>query len=136
MVEVPALVDTAQTSFTLTYQGGVVATSPDVAARAPRVLFVDHEGPDAQGRLTLTLFGDHLNADRLTNIEMTSVASNVSCIVQSKSESSVVCVNDVSLDVDAQYGLRLDYEAVFDGTTSEVSLAQPVVCTTSGCVTQ
>ena len=136
LVEVPALVDTAQTSFTLTYQGGVVATSPDVAARAPRVLFVDHEGPDAQGRLTLTLFGDHLNADRLTNIEMTSVASNVSCIVQSKSESSVVCVNDVSLDVDAQYGLRLDYEAVFDGTTSEVSLAQPVVCTTSGCVTQ
>ena len=136
LVEVPALVDTAQTSFTLTYQGGVVATSPDVAARAPRVLFVDHEGPDAQGRLTLTLFGDHLNADRLTNIEMTSVASNVSCIVQSKSESSVVCVNDVSLDVGAQYGLRLDYEAVFDGTTSEVSLAQPVVCTTSGCVTQ
>jgi hypothetical protein len=136
LVEVPALSDTAQTAFTLTYADGLVATSPDVAARAPRVLFVDHEGPDAQGRLTLTLFGDHLNAERLRGVELTSVASNVSCVVETKTESSIVCVNEASLDFGAQYGLRLDYESVFDGATSPVSLPQPVVCTTAGCVAQ
>ena len=128
--------DTAQTSFTLSYADGLVATSPDVAVRAPLILFVDHEGPDAQGRLTLTLFGDHLNAERLTGVELTSVASNVSCVIESKTESSIVCANDASLDFGAQYGVRLDYEAIYDGESSSVSLAQPVVCTTTGCVVQ
>jgi hypothetical protein len=75
-----------------------------------------------------------LNAERLTGVQLTSVASNVACVVASKSESTLVCTSEASLDFGAEYGVRLDYQAVFDGEISTVPLPQPVVCTTTGCV--
>lgn len=135
LLEVPALAEIDATRFTVNYQNGLVVQSPLLAARAPRVVFVQSSAPDGLGRITLSLFGDFLNADHLDEVRLISGTTLVPCTVQTKSESSIVCQNASSLFT-APHTVNLAYTGVFDGDESAVTFALPFSCTNAGCTAQ
>ncbi len=132
LLELPAIVPVVAVHFTLSYENGLQAVSPDIGVHTPTVVFIATEGPDQLGRLSLSLFGDFLNAERLTGVRLLNGNVQVSCALQSKSESSISCLLDSSL-FSQQHDVTLDYSGTFAGAPTDVSISQPFACTNDGC---